>query len=346
MVGASAGAFVMRIRYSHSRHEVQKALDSRPDDSGSTASESKDYLGMKALIVGHDPEMISIFSHLFREKGVEARKCFLESDAFDQLSSTRFQAIVLDCNEVDCAKMVKNLPLPNERVLVIAIASDGKQHSTSHAGVSFVVERPLTPQQVREVLRVAYGRMLRDGQQYFRLTVELPVSIRKTSGVLLQCTTLNLSQTGMAVRSESSFVAGEPVRLVFAIPNTDISVSAEGKVIWDDRHGKTGISFQCDSPSVQSRYYEWLHDHFFMLRSDVAQPSISERQQEEYADRPFIRQIFKIPHLAALRYHRDSLRRTGPVRNADESRSLLGSSTQRRDRRAYRSSPDNTQSFN
>lgn len=314
MLGTSVGALVTRIQYSHGLREARKALEERPEGNGATASDSKDYLGMKALIVGHDPEMISIFSHLFREKGVEARKCFLESDALDQLSSAKFQAIVLDCDEVDCAKMLKNLPRPNERVLVIAIASDSNKESASRVGVSFVIERPLTPQQVREVLRVAYGRMLRDGQQYFRLTVELSVSIRKTSGVVLQCTTLNLSQTGMAVKSESSFIAGEPVTLVFAIPNTDISVSAEGKVIWDDRHGKTGISFQCDSPSVQSRYYEWLHDHFFMMKDDVGSAtSEQEQEQELYAQEPFIRKIFKVPHFAHLHAGGERLRGKGPL---------------------------------
>lgn len=38
-----------------------------------------------------------------------------------------------------------------------------------------------------------------------------------------------------------SFVVGEPIQIVFAIPNTDVFLNANGKVIWDDKHGKTGI---------------------------------------------------------------------------------------------------------
>ena len=107
MLGTSVGALVTRIQYSHGLREAQKALEQRPEGNGGMASDSKDYLGMKALIVGRDPEMISICSHLFREKGVEARKCFLESDALDQLSSAKFQAMVLDCDEVDCCSSSK-----------------------------------------------------------------------------------------------------------------------------------------------------------------------------------------------------------------------------------------------
>ena len=276
LIGASAGALVTYARCKPVLNQYRQATQA---DKPSTTAEPKSHSGLKALIVGHDAEMISVFSALFREKGVEACKCFLESAALDQLSSEKFEALVLDFDDVaDCANILYNLPRPNERLLVIAVASDGdRKEAATCAGATFVIERPLAPAQVREVLRVAYGRMLRDGQQYFRLAVELPVSIRNGSGTVRQCTTLNLSQTGMAVTSPSSFIAGEPINLVFAIPNTDISVTAEGKIIWDDKHGKTGISFECVNPSTQSRYYEWLHDHFFMRQIESTSPETSEQ---------------------------------------------------------------------
>ena len=345
MMGASAGAFISYIKHKGVVRETREALDNLPENA-QTAEQPKSHLGMKALIVGHDPETIGIFSHVLREKGIESEKCFSESLALERLSSAKFQALVLDCDEIDCGEMLKNVPRPNERVLVIAVASENNKQAASRAGISFVVERPLTPQQVREVMRAAYGRMLRDGQQYFRLTAELPVSIRKPSGAVLQCMTLNVSQTGMAVKSESSFAAGEPVNIAFAVPNTDIVVSAEGKVIWDDKHGKTGISFLCDSSSAQTRYHEWLHDHFFMMQTDVFPLQKSEQEQELYVDQPFIRKVFKVPDLAYLHSRRRRFRGTSPVRDTEEGGSLSGSSPQRQDRGASRSGSGDPRSFN
>jgi hypothetical protein len=333
MLGASAGALVTHIKDRNTVREARNALCQETKDDRDTAVESKSYLGIKALIVGHDPEMTSIFSHLFRERGIEAQKCFSESSALEQLALAKFQALVVDCDEIGFASR-KSFPRPNEQVLVIAVATDGNPPGAP-AGVSFVIKRPLTPQQVREVLRAAYGRMLRDGQQYFTLTVELPVSIRQASGTLLQGTTLNLSQTGMAVKSPSSLTAGEVITICFAVPNTDIFVSAEGKVIWDDKHGKTGISFQCDSASAQSRYYEWLHDHFFMMQSDVTLSITAQQEQKSHVDQSLVRTIFKGPHLAYLHHRSDRLRRTGPIRNTDKTGSLLGPSPQQRDGRTY-----------
>lgn len=276
LIGASAGALVT---YSRCKHLLTRQREPLQSNKPSTPAEAKAHLGLKALIVGRDPEMISVFSAMFYEKSIEARKCFLESAALDQLSSEKYEAIVLDFDGVvDCGRILNSLPRPNEKVLVFAIASaPEKKEAASRAGATLVIERPVTPTKVRQILRVAYGRMLRDGQQYFRLAVELPVSIRSRSGTVLQCTTLNLSQTGMAVKSPSSFIVGEPINLAFAIPNTGIFVTANGKIIWDDKHGKTGISFECANGSAQSGYYEWLHEHFFMKQSEYLPSNISEQ---------------------------------------------------------------------
>jgi DNA-binding response OmpR family regulator len=235
-------------------------------------------LGLKALIVARDLEMIRIFSYVFRERGIDARKCALESAALDQLSSEKFEAIILDFDEIaGCPNILKSLPGANKRVPAFAVASDSHtKQVASDLGASFVVERPLALPRIRDLLRSAYGQILREGQNYFRLAVELSVSIRRGSGALLQCTTLNLSQTGMAVNSSSTFTIGEQINIAFAIPNTDVFVGAEGKVVWDDKHGKTGISFECANASIQSRLNEWLQGHFFMRQSDVAEPDASE----------------------------------------------------------------------
>ncbi len=64
-----------------------------------------------------------------------------------------------------------------------------------------VIERPLVASQLLPLLRAAYGLMLQDRRRYFRLVVELPVSIRTRSGVEFKCKTINISSEGMALRT-------------------------------------------------------------------------------------------------------------------------------------------------
>src|SRR6266478_2776953 len=173
---------------------------------------------MKALLVGCDPEIVGTFSHLFREVRIEVHECAFGPVAIDRLSSEKFEALVLDVDDVGgCADILKGLKgaRPNEHVVVFAVGSDSRANETASAlGTAFIIERPLVPSQIRDLLRRVYGDMLHDRQAYFRLAVELPVSIRRGSGILLQCATIDISQGGMAVSSPCPLDAGEQLNIV------------------------------------------------------------------------------------------------------------------------------------
>ena len=104
---------------------------------------------------------------------------------------------------------------------------------------------------------------LYDQQNCYRLPVALPVSVRRGSGVLLPCTTINISKSGMAVSGACSLDAGERLKIVFTIPDSDLLVSAEGTVVWDDKHCKAGIRFECTSSFAKERFFDWIRDQFF-----------------------------------------------------------------------------------
>jgi hypothetical protein len=115
--------------------------------------------------------------------------------------------------------------------------------------------------------------MLQDRRRYFRLAVELAVSIRTSAGVEFQCKTINVSADGMAVRAPRPMLAGETVSVVFAISRPGPLMIAKGTVIWDDNHGRSGLhlSFAC-SPD-KDRISEWLDREFYMQRDATSTDS-------------------------------------------------------------------------
>ncbi|HKV78782.1 MAG TPA: PilZ domain-containing protein [Candidatus Sulfotelmatobacter sp.] len=230
---------------------------------------------MKALVVSNDAEMVTVFSSVLGKKCIGTVTCAAESAAKDQLSSDKFEVLILDFDNVSgYERIIRGLGDPNRHGLVIAVASEnGRKETALKLGASVVIERPLDPVRILELFRCSYGRILRDSQAYFRLAAELPVWIRRGSGSVVQCITFNLSQRGMAVRAPCVFKVDEPVNIGFAIPNTDFFVGAEGRVIWDDKHGQAGISFECTNASIQLRFFEWLHDHFLMTVEPHISPS-------------------------------------------------------------------------
>ena len=55
--------------------------------------------------------------------------------------------------------------------------------------------------------------------------------------------------------------------VVFAISNPGPLIIAEGTVIWDDKHGKTGLHLRFASPQDRDRISEWLDSEFYMDRN-------------------------------------------------------------------------------
>ena len=48
------------------------------------------------------------------------------------------------------------------------------------------------------------------------------------------------------------------------VPGAKLVLSADGSVVWDDKHGKAGINFQCASADDQNRFAAWLDHEFYM----------------------------------------------------------------------------------
>ncbi len=265
MLGASAGSLASYIKFKgefSEHHKPGEQISSGTDRIGNPNLNG----GRRVLAVCQHLENRTILSHLFREFGVETCSCDSESEALDRLTSEEFGALVLDFDSLpwcqDIAEKVRRIS-PNRYVATFAIASDSRSRAAASASsCNFAIKQPLESLEVRRLLGSLYGFTPRSSPAYFRLRVELPVSVARASGPLLECRTINLSQNGMAVSTLVSLDPGERLHLIFAIPGTDIVVSAEGLVIWDDRQGKSGIRFDCLSPSMQRRYSKWLQARF------------------------------------------------------------------------------------
>jgi hypothetical protein len=51
----------------------------------------------------------------------------------------------------------------------------------------------------------------------------------------------------------------------------ELHVLARGTIVWDDKHGKSGISFQCVRPELQRTLNTWLDAQFSRMRELAVQ---------------------------------------------------------------------------
>lgn len=227
---------------------------------------------LQALIVSPDTETVATLGQVFRDSLAVATKSRADSSAaVECFFSAKFEAIVLDFDSIfETVPFVQNLRhgRANRNAVVLAIATDAsaKRRAAEH-GAAFLLQRPIVPSQVARTLRAAYGLMLRDRRQYFRLEAEVSVSVRTGSGAVLECKTMNFSREGMALRTPSPLPTGDSVQVVLQIPTPGPVIIAEGKVIWDDKHGKAGLHLSFGNSEDKDRISEWLDSEFYLQLS-------------------------------------------------------------------------------
>ena len=227
---------------------------------------------IRALAVTPDPALSAAFLDMARELGILTEVSSLLEGVQARLGREKYEAVLIDFDSVPGAApalaMLRSNP-SNRAAVVFAVASTGNERQIAlNSGANFVFGRPLDGQELRRTLYAAYGAMAQERRRYFRCAAELPVFLTRADGTDLTATTGNISANGMSIMSSASFTMGERVGITLDLQNGGAHVLALGVVAWDDKHGKTGISFQCVRPELQANLNAWLDAQFAQEREN------------------------------------------------------------------------------
>jgi DNA-binding response OmpR family regulator len=225
---------------------------------------------VRALVVTQDQYLTSLFSGISRELGIVVDVFEGEKATFPEFGREKYEALVIDFDCVHDAGLglaaFRRSP-SNKNAVVFAVATESyeKKLALQH-GATFILQRPLEVKDVRRAIYAAYDAMTRERRRYFRCSAELPVVLSRADGSDLVARTSNVSSNGMSIRSVVSFKLGERVGIALDLQNGGPQVLAHGTIVWDDRHGKSGISFQCVRPELQRILNDWLDARFSRMR--------------------------------------------------------------------------------
>ena len=221
---------------------------------------------IRALLLTADPLLITTFIGVSSELGIQAESSE-DSDAVShQLNRARYEAVVLDFDTVSNAGPVLasvHQSRSNKDAVVFAAATNATHINQALQGrAHFLLRRPIEAPVIRRTLYAAYDLMLGGHRRHFRCTVSIQVLVTIIrSRESFQCQAINISGNGMAIASPAPLKPAEMLNISLFLSN-EKAVSATGIVIWDDQHGKTGISFQCSDPEMRHRLDSWLDSRF------------------------------------------------------------------------------------
>ncbi len=216
---------------------------------------------LHVLLLSADPLLVTAFTDISQEFGIEAHPSSVTQDAAEQLALSKYEGVLVDFDTIPEARPIftatRQSP-SNKNAVLFAVAS----HSTNALSalddrVQFLLRRPLDRANMKQALCAAYVLMRRERRRYFRCLARLPVRLRTGAGESFHCFTINVSSNGLAVNSPSPQKLGAPVEIELQLP-IGFTFHGHGAVIWDDNHGKTGIHFHSASPEMQRNLDGWL----------------------------------------------------------------------------------------
>ncbi len=229
---------------------------------------------MQVLVLTADPALVGTFTEVSKEFGIEARSTDCSQQASEELNRTRFDGLVLDFDTVPEARpliAMARASRANKNVVVFAIATNiSNTDQALHDRAHFLLRRPFCAATIRKTIRNAYDLLSGKHRHDFRCTASLPVRLTSVgSGVSLECRTMNVSSNGLGVTTPTALKIAEVMDISLQLPDGS-SIRATGLVIWDDRHGKSGLNFQCGDAAMREKLDSWLDSQFTMAHAQGA----------------------------------------------------------------------------
>jgi hypothetical protein len=222
---------------------------------------------IRALVVTRDTELTTTFTEISREFGIIAQRTSNNNGGVpEELGRSKYEALVIDFETIPQTvaifASIRQSPANRNAVVFGVVGSAETRQRARDQGATFLLERPLQADGIRRVLQAAYGLMTSERRRCFRCAVEVPAQVVRASGEEVICKTINISSNGMAVSTPVAFDLGEKLQVSLALKDSGLPIHAQATVVWDDKHGKSGLSMESTSELMQRKLDSWLDDQF------------------------------------------------------------------------------------
>ena len=216
---------------------------------------------LEALVVSRDPDTLRVLRSALGKLDVTVEVCTGTEAASEILGAKKFDAIIIDCDDmhggIGVLQQVRKERSNKTSVTFAILNGVTDVRTVFQMGAGFVLQKPITITNALRSFHAAYGLMHRERRRYFRLPVEIPVTLTFGRSQEIKVTASNLSEGGMAVQGATG-LPSEVVRVQFALPGTDITLSPKAELAWSDASGRGGIRFLELTANAREQLENWL----------------------------------------------------------------------------------------
>jgi CheY-like chemotaxis protein len=204
-------------------------------------------MALTSLLVCSDAQAVQVLSRILQDLGIAVESCGDFRMARARIQDRHFDALLVDCQDeaaaVELIAQARKNP-SNQNTVAIAIVSGRNEVRGIFAkGASFMLYKPISPERAAHSMRAACGLMQRERRTRPRIPLQDQTSIAYAGKEDVPAALVDLSEDGIALRSDSKLPPYCKVYFQFALPGNTSLVRLSGEVMWQDSSGRVGIRF-------------------------------------------------------------------------------------------------------
>ncbi len=197
-----------------------------------------------------------------RELGVEMQPCSTAKTALEKVTLQRFHGVIVDDEDsASAASLLRDLQASTggrTSLVVVLAQSDAALDAVFGAGTQLVIYKPLTHERLRNglrAIRILMGR--RQQRSSARIKVNVTGSLTVNGTEKFPAKILDLSEGGAALSLERPFPSVKLLKLSFALPGEQETITTAAELVWKDIRGNLGIEFVNNDPAFNSLIANW-----------------------------------------------------------------------------------------
>jgi CheY-like chemotaxis protein len=219
-------------------------------------------MSLKSLVVCAEDATTQVLRQILETLGISVDHCATVIEAHASLDHTRYDSVVLDCeNEPEAIETLPHVRASSRNATTLVIAIAGKQNNVRQMftlGINFVLYKPISEERAWSSLRAARSLMQRERRKSPRIAVHANAALDYANAEKVPATLIDLSEEGTALQSEKKLPPDCRVYFEFALPGHTSLVRLSGELVWQDFTGRVGMRFVNVPTSSRKVLRNWL----------------------------------------------------------------------------------------
>jgi CheY-like chemotaxis protein len=219
-------------------------------------------MALTSLLVCADAQAVQVLSRILQDLGIEVESCGDLRMARARLEDRHFDSLLLDCQDelaaIELMTFVRNMPTHQTSVVIAIVSGLNRVREIFAGGANFALYKPISRDRAAHSMRAARSLMQRERRVRPRIPVQANASIAYPGKENVPAALVDLSEEGIAFRSEDKLPPYCKVYFQFALPGDTSQIRLAGEVMWQDSGGRVGIRF-ANVPQTSRRLLNgWL----------------------------------------------------------------------------------------